>query len=345
MRFKKIVLRSLGIIGSFRISSYFTRNYLRILAYHGFSLNDEHLFRPMLFMRGSTFERRITSFKKRGYTFIPFEEALMRFQVGRLRHNEVVLTIDDGFFSVKAVAVPILKAYSIPATLYITTYYVEKQTPIFRLAIAYMVWRSRVSCLCLDGLMVDIGGYAKIDTLPGQQLLWNLILRAESNFTEEQRVEISQEIGRRLEVDYDDIVRSRSMSLLNRQEISELIDSGLDVQLHTHRHRLSVEEDQIMREITDNRNILETLCRKPLNDFCYPSGEWLPQHFSGLSRVGIRSAVTCDRGINRPGISLLQLMRILDSDDVTTADLFAEVSGLKYYLRRLIGLDVKRCSY
>ena len=48
-------------------------------------------------------------------------------------------------------------------------------------------------------------------------------------------------------------------ALMNPQEISEIAKDGVDVQLHTHRHRTPDDEALFQREIEDNRRGIESL--------------------------------------------------------------------------------------
>src|SRR5262249_32910787 len=67
-KLKQAVLGCLKTLGVFTLaqSSRWRRNRLLILAYHGLSLEDEHLWNPDLFMSPDCFRGRIGLLKKRG---------------------------------------------------------------------------------------------------------------------------------------------------------------------------------------------------------------------------------------------------------------------------------------
>src|SRR6185295_5721806 len=155
MRTMKLVLyRACKALGVFEIARLLTWRGLRILCYHGFTLDDESEFRPGLFIRPETFARRMRYLASRGYPVLSLQQAMAALDRGPLASNAVVITIDDGFYSVAAKAAPILKSYDFPATLYVTSYYAIKKTPIFRLAVQYMFWKAAVSSLDVSGLGV-----------------------------------------------------------------------------------------------------------------------------------------------------------------------------------------------
>ena len=95
------------------------------------------------------------------------DEALLRLREGKLKGNEIVITIDDGFYSVYALAVPILQKMGFTATIYVTTYYVTHKNPIFRLVIQYIFWKTSLKKLLLNDLVV--GMEAAVGTTKGAE--------------------------------------------------------------------------------------------------------------------------------------------------------------------------------
>ena len=55
------------------------------------------------------------------------------------------MTFDDGFCDFHRFATPILTEFDFPATIYLTTYYVDYLRPIFNLIVPYMLWLRRDS--------------------------------------------------------------------------------------------------------------------------------------------------------------------------------------------------------
>ena len=94
--------------GLFKLTERLTRGHLPILCYHGFAFSDEHLFRPGLFHSTDVFERRLSFLKAAGYSSVPLDEAVSRLHSEKLEAMQIVLTIDDGFYSVLDLAAPIL---------------------------------------------------------------------------------------------------------------------------------------------------------------------------------------------------------------------------------------------
>ncbi len=313
------------------------RGQLQILCYHAFSFTDEHEFRPKLFMRPQRFAARLQWLGDRGYTFLPLEEAVARMRSGRLGARELALTIDDGFYSVYSSAAPILESYRIPATIYVTSYYVERQNPVFRVALQYMAWKSPLPQVDVSGLA---GGRSSTLALRGAnatRAIVDFFEDVERTTSEAERVAVAREFGRRCRVDYQRLVESRAFTLMNRRELGDLVARGFDIQLHTHRHTLPEDATTVAREINDNRAVLEPIAGKALKHFCYPSGLWSQRHWPLLQALGVDTATTCDLGFNSPRTPPLALRRLLDGDDFSDAEFRAELLGVKQLARDVLG--------
>ena len=334
VRLSAFVFRALDNTGIGRFSSLLTAGRLQILCYHGFSFQDEHLFRGKLFMAPEVFQRRLEWLRERRYNVLGLDDAVARLQAGKVKRKEIVITIDDGFHSVYALAAPILRAYGMRATIYVTSYYVTHGNPIFRLAIQYMAWKSSRDSVDLFGLGTDSSGTIALHDPRTAEQLRMMYEFAEERLTEEQRVRIAREFGRRAGVDYDELVGTRRLSLMSPGEIEHLHGQGFDIQLHTHRHRLPMTTAGISREILDNRAVLSALTEDRLEHFCYPSGVFDPGQWPALSALGIRSATTCLPGFNTRATPVLGLRRFLDGQDIPMEEFAAEMFGLKDLYRR-----------
>ena len=332
---KRAVFHVARAVGLFALARLVTRRELRILAYHGFELSHESAFGPRLFMRPETFERRLDLLERRGHPVLPLGEALRRLDDGTLPPAAVVITVDDGSSTVFPRARTALLARNLPATFYLTSYYVQRPAPVFRMALQYALWRTTRESLALAGLgPFDHDELRLADEGAREVVLWELIRHGERELHEDGRAALAREFAQRLGVDYEDIVASRRFSLLSPDEVRTMATEGFDIQLHTHRHRLPADEASARREIADNRAALEPLVGRPLSHLCYPSDERTPGQEPLLESLGIESGTTCDLGLNPPGTPHLALRRFLDGDCVSRIEFEAEISGFAELLRR-----------
>lgn len=338
-------------LGLFAASRRLTANRLRILCYHGISLRDEHHWRAPLYMTRDKFARRLDYLKAAGYPVMDLGTAVGQFADGTLPAGATVITFDDGFKDFQRQALPELMERSLASTLYVTTYHAIKRTPVFRLIVDYMFWKSTASEIDLTAVTAlpasflnSIGRRHMILGDSRANLAWGLVRFAETRLTEEQRTLMARQLGHALGTDYDDIREAGLFGIVDEDEISQLADDGVDVQLHTHRHVLPCDAGGLAREIADNRRVLEPLAG-PQTHFCYPSGIWAPGQLSLLRAAGVVSATTCDIGMNSNGHDLLTLRRFLDGQQVTQIRFEAEMSGfcdLLRDLKRLAGHTMKR---
>lgn len=328
-------------LGLFRLSSFLCRSKLNILCYHGFSYEDEYQFRSSLFMKPTTLERRLAWLAKHGFKVLQLEEGVDRLYAGNLPAKSIVITIDDGFRSVVDLAASIFKNYQMPVTLYVTSYYVQKGNPIFRLAMQYMNWKTDKDRNCLLTLIDSFPQKEQEKVNWKEEPIWSLIDYGERYLTESQRISLAREVSELLDVDYGHIRDVGMMSLLSEVEIANLSERGIDVQLHTHRHTFPNTIDKAVQEIRDNRAVLEPLMGKNLKHFCYPSGIWSREHWPILEELGIRTATTCDPGLNDSSVPRFGLRRFLDREDTPQIEFEAELYGFKELLRKVRAIFIK----
>lgn len=336
---KSLVYYAAKYLGLFHLSRRLFRDRLLILCYHGFELVDESAFMPGVFMRQETFSRRLQALASGGYSILPLPEALAGLADRTLPPNTVCLTLDDGFYSVLERAAPLLRQYDFPSTLYVTSYHLEKGTPIYRLVIQYMFWKTSCQYLFVEPARWRLtGSYDLTDAATKAALVQELIQYGENHCTEAQRQEICRELGILLNVDYQEIVADRRLSLLSPDELRQLHQSGMDIQLHTRRHKISgVNKQAVIEEIIENSRDLHAVLPKPYAHFCYPSGVWLPHHPQLLTVLGLASATTCDAGMNTATTNRLALYRVLDSESISDIAFEAQISGFNELLRILSG--------
>ena len=328
-------------MGLFRLARWIHRKRLCILCYHGLAVDGESRFRPKLFMEPTTFASRLASLKRAGIPVLPLGEAAKLLYAGRLPDNAVVITIDDGFYSTYGSAAPALRAHGFPATVYMTTYYALKGTPIYRLFVHYAFWATRSRHLQLSEVAQNLDGDVDLTEVAARdRAIARLVEYGEVRGVEEQEA-IAERLGKALEVDYSAVKSKRSLSLMTPSEIRSLREYGIDVQLHTHRHRLPMHRETVLKEIADNRDALAALTTGSLDHLCYPSGEWSSALWPWLHEANIATATTCDYGLNDASTPPLALNRFLDGENVSLIEFEAGICGfagwlltIKHWVRR-----------
>ncbi len=330
----KLILAAGKYLGLFSLASLLTRKRLRIVCYHGTAIANEADFRSDLFIAAATFEQRLQYIVRKGFVVLSLENAVNRLQAGRLPPNALVITIDDGFYGTYKEAIQLLKKYQLPATLYVTTYYSQHQNPVFRLVIQYIFWATQKKTLDLDRLGIEaFRGEVAVSSQPDDPTLWRIIDYGETRLDEAGRRQLTALLASLLRVDLEELEKNRYLSLMNEEEIREASKAGIDIQLHTHRHRFPIDEASAKREILDNRAVLEPVVGKRLRHLCYPSGFWSERHWPWLEDLDIQTATTCDVGFNDPRTHPFALKRVFDSSVVSWTEFEGELSGYLEILR------------
>lgn len=309
------------------------RSRLLILCYHSLAVDEEHLWRPPLFFSAEKFEERLQLLQRWRMNVLPLGEAVGLLRCGRLPPRSVVLTFDDGTADFYHVAMPLLKRYGYPATVYMTTYYSEKRYPIFLLMSSYLLWKGRRQRLEASP---ELGLMQAVDLSSDRQRLLAhgaIMDHADRERLEaDQRDEMAAELARRLNIDYGDLVRRRVLHLMTPEEVRLATEAGADVQLHTHRHRTPRRKDLFDREIIDNRTRLDELTGRRTKHFCYPGGLVYPEFVPWLEAHEITTATTTAPGLALASTAPLLLPRIVDTAERSVVDLEGWLSGLSHLL-------------
>lgn len=324
-------------LGLFHLSRTLTRDGIRILGYHGFRMIDEDKFVPGLFIDPEVFERRLNYLRDKKYPVLSLQEAEERRLNGTLPDWTTVITIDDGFYSVHRHAAEPLHRFNFPSTLYLTTYYFQKQTPFYDLMVDYICWKSTNSMVNLDTLSIPALSELGEISLTAERR--NHIAKTVKDVAntlsgETERCRLAEQLGDALAVDYRTLTTSRFLSTINAGELREMLDMGMDVQLHTHRHRFPIDADLATKELEDNRTAIAAVQSSQLDHFCYPSGEWSHSHWAPLEAAGVKTATTCVSGLVYGDTPKYALDRILDSARISQIEFEAEMSGFTEITRR-----------
>lgn len=318
-----------GLTGTVRESTWRNKRLL-ILAYHGISLADEHEWSPALYIRPETLRARFQLIRENGYNVLPLREAVERLQAGTLPPRSIAITFDDGTSDFLVAGVPLLQEFGFPATVYVTTYYAVKQVPVFRLACRYLLWVGRGTEISGECLTAD-GHPIHSDTLEQQEAAADAIeahlIRVQHGVNDE--LAVLRLLAGRVGVDFDRFLAERRQQLMSPAELCSLPRELVDIQLHTHRHKVPLQKSSFDREIEDNRQVLASIRPEgQLDAFCYPNGLIDDRFLPWLAQQSVHSGVTCEAGLATATTHPLRLPRLVDSSMLSPLEFGAWLSGL-----------------
>lgn len=336
-KLKQTTLRSLKTVGVSTMvhNSRWRRERLLILAYHGISVLDEHEWNYTQYMPADVFRLRLQQLKDSRCAVLPLPEAIERLYRNDLPDRAVAITFDDGTADFYARALPLIKEFEVPVTLYLTTFYTHYQRPVFDLMISYLLWKGRGESLDLKAVTND-DVKLNLSSVAAQESARVAILRFahQHNFSAPEKDELAQKLARALNVDHELLLEKRIMQNLAPAEVTALAEAGIDIQLHTHRHRTPNDRKLFIREIDDNRQSIQALTGKHATHFCYPSGAYRRAFLPWLKEAGVVSATTCEPGFASVNADRLLLPRVLDNPALSPIEFESWLTGVSAALPR-----------
>lgn len=329
---KTIVLSLFKWLGLFRLAKKITARRPRILCYHGIATEDEYQFSPGVFMRSSTFARRMALLARWHYKPVSLDELNRQHQTGQFQKDTLVITIDDGWAAIEQGMLPALKKHDFSATLYLSSYYVVNQRPVFKLSTYYLFWKYQGPFVlppnsCLRA--VTAANELDIDSL--------LKLTAELGSGYEQT--ILQELANCFGEDLTKWQQNGKLMFLSPDKVTALAEQGLAIELHTHRHKFSeLNAVDAQTELIDNQRYITQLTGKKAHHFCFPRGEYQPDQLALLANWPIQTATTTENELVSKHDHLLTLPRLVDNDKVSDLEFEAELTGVMTLLRKATSL-------
>jgi peptidoglycan/xylan/chitin deacetylase (PgdA/CDA1 family) len=336
-KFKQVTLRSLKAtrVSTMVHNSRWRRGRLLILAYHGISTDDEHLWDDSLFMSADLFRRRLELIDNAACAVLPLGEALERLRANDLPERSVAITFDDGTQDFFSRAFPILNQFGFPVTVYLSTFYSDFNRPVFDTMCAYLLWRGRSQVLDLQRLIrVDQKLELWLESSRQRAVTCIDEFARQQQLSAQQKDKLLLGLAKEVRVDYDSLLARRSLHLVNPDEVNLLASQGVDFQLHTHRHRTPMDRDSFLREITDNRNRIQALAGHRADHFCYPSGVYKPVFLPWLREADVVSATTCDFGLASAASDRLLLPRLVDVSSLSEIEFESWLTGVSAALPR-----------
>ncbi|MDQ5845979.1 MAG: polysaccharide deacetylase family protein [Acidobacteriota bacterium] len=335
--FKQAALKSLKTVGVSTMvhNSRWRRQRLLILAYHGISLSDEHLWNGSLFTSADILRARLELLRRSRCAVLPLGEAVERLYANDLPDRAVALTFDDGTSDFYRKAFPLIQEFGFPVTLYLTTFYSHYQRPVFDLMCSYLLWKGRSKTLDLKSLT---GEDLKTDlrTNDSQEHVLGEIhaFARRQKLSADEKDAFAASLAARLDVDYEALLEQRVMHNLTADEVGRLAAGGIDIQLHTHRHRTPTDRQPFLREIEDNRKSIQQMTGKNPTHFCYPSGVYDLRFLPWLKEAGVVSGTTCEFGFASRSSNPLLLPRFLDNATLSSIEFESWLTGVSAALPR-----------
>lgn len=326
--------KSVGLFEALTRSEW-RKNQLLILAYHGVSQADEHLWNPELYVSPEYFRGRMQALKDFGCNVLPLNEALQRLWSKTLPPCSVVITFDDGFCDFYSQALPILRNFGWPATVYLTSYYSSYNRPVFDVMCSYLLWKTEKNELDVHDLLPGLATLDLSSNSAREESTHSLREYArQAEFSANQKDDLLNSMAERLSVDYQTILSKRLLHLLSEDELIELgAFPEVSLELHTHRHHAPNSREGFMVEVEENREFIGRFTKSPQH-FAYPNGLNNERCHAWLSASNVASAATCEPGLVTVHSNPYELPRLVDTSLLHLVELEGWISGFSKFLPR-----------
>ena len=334
------VLKTLGVDSLFR---YFNREKILILAYHGVSRNGIAV-PPHTLIPVEVFEEQV-EYISRKYEVISLKQAVESLSLaGKRLQNAAVITFDDGYRNNYTLALPILKKYHTPATVFVTAGYVGSKE-IFPLDEAYlMIVQAKSGKPCkISELGPGPLYFDSDDDLCRSYLQTAAFLKKLPCDQQKIHVRLLKEklhIG----ASRNDPAMVDDFRLLSKEELQSLAESELiDIGAHTVNHQIltQVEATVAAWEIIHSKTLLQGYTGKEITLFSYPNGramDFTDDHIATLKENGFICSVTFESNSNTLYTDPYRLGRICIGPDfaLNSAEFAMRTSGCIYAFKSFL---------
>lgn len=248
------------------------------------------------------------------FNVLPLAEAVERLKDRTLPPRAAAITFDDGYADNYTLAVPVLREFGVPATVFVATGFLNGGR-MFNDTVIEAVRRLEEGSFDLDVLDIDgLGGSYPLDNNADRRTLISHLLPIYKYATPSRREEMTERLEKQLEESLPNDL------MLTYEQLHELQKAGIEIGAHTVNHpilcNLSIEEAR--KEILTSKRQLETMVGASVSLFAYPNGrigeDYDGRHIDLVRSLGFRAAVSTNPGRAASDSDLYQLPRFTPWD-------------------------------
>jgi peptidoglycan/xylan/chitin deacetylase (PgdA/CDA1 family) len=241
------------------------------------------------------------------FNVLPLHEAAELLRSGGLPPGAACITFDDGYRDNHDLALPLLREYKLPATVFVATGFLNDGR-MFNDSVIETVRR-------LDTGEIDLSrvglGKRLVSDAASRRTLISELTKAVKYLEPGERDDFCEDLCRRAGS------RLPTDLMMNDKQVKAMSDAGVDIGGHTVNHPIlaRVEGPVAQREIETNRDQITALTgRQPLC-FAYPNGkpnlDYTSAHARMVAHAGYRAAVSTAVGVASDDADTFQLPRFM----------------------------------
>ena len=239
------------------------------------------------------------AYLRKHFSVLSFHELLQGSQERSLPSNSVAVTFDDGYRDNYTFALPILKKYRIPATIFLTTGCIEKDQLLWFDKILLAFSKTTRFRLEVDDSFEPISWSTTQERLAAATKILRQLREIPDDDRDAMIPIVLDSLGVR------ETIADQEM-MLTWNQVREMYDQGINFGSHTVNHPIlsRCSEKRSLNELTVSKQTIEEQIDHEVDTLAYPSGRKID--FSEMTirlakKVGYRSAVTIFAGPNDEG--------------------------------------------
>jgi len=348
---KRLLLQCLSYLQAHRLMRLLSRRRIVILAYHGFTDKTTHEGienNHGKHLHVDAFSSHVQHLKKY-YNVIPLDRLIQHYTSGAaVPDRSVVITIDDGYESTYTLAYPILKQQALPATVFLTTNFVENQDWLWTDRLEYALNSTTASLLEFEmageRLSYDVRNNAS--KLACDSEIRSRLKRIPQELVPSAVEHVERALARRPPTDSEmpEIYRP-----LQWHQVMEMVESGIvSVGSHgaTHVILTRCNAARARNELLLSKQLIEKRTARSCRSFCYPNGQvgCFDRETKGwLQEFGYSCGVTTVFGMNDQGSDAFELKRLYGDERgqivrfmMTVSGVVGVLDGMKRRLLRMV---------
>ena len=291
----------------------FTLMYHRVLATAD---NQPCFVQSGMFVTTASFEKQVAFLRDR-FEVVFFEDLVEKMLNGENIGGLCSITFDDGWRDNYTNALPVLKKYRVPATIFLATGFVGTDRMFWPEEICYYLARNIPDKSVFDSappsfirFSEEINRYHRCK----RETFFDKCIEALKGYSPSEREEILKYFRGMFKTE------PFSRQMLSWDEAREMFASGLvRFGAHTVNHEIldQVSLQKAEDEIFKSREEIEHRFGGKVRTFAYPNGNHSESIRKVLGESGFNAAVTTRKGFMAPGIPLMEVPRIAIHDDVS----------------------------
>lgn len=267
MKIKSLLFPLARGLGFFELTRYIARRYPIILVYHRFGPRAKNPFYTSV----GAFETQIRMLKRK-FNLLSLRQLSEYIEsAAPIPANSVVLTVDDGYEDFYTYALPVLKEYAVPATVFVVTDFINGKAWLWPDRIAFIIKQTNLDEVSLDfsGVSVRLG----LRTWGEKRQAWGRVADHALELPDTECRRFIDDLSGRFAVEFPERppVEYRPMSW---PQVVEACRAGVEIGSHscTHPRLTRVDNRQLFAELKNSKVDIEANIQEECRAFCYPFG-------------------------------------------------------------------------